>query len=302
MMQWRCFGLGLAAAGLILAQPHTVTITQGGPAHGFEFIAADGMMPGKVVTGAPYSAEGVTDYVQTLADGTRITRRSTNRVVRDSQGRTRDERTMPAIGPWASSGEAPRIVTIMDPVAKEMIVLNEREKVAAKHKLPDFGHVAVGEKVAAFTAARPVGATFHTMADPPAGGVGGVAMASQSVMVFHRSDGGDGKEEALGKQTLEGLVCEGKRFSHSIPAGEVGNDRPMTTTIERWTSADLQVLVRSTTKDPMSGETTYRLTSVSRAEPARTLFAIPAEYTVREEKPAPMRIHEVIVKEKAREK
>ena len=38
--------------------------------------------------------------------------------------------------------------------------------------------------------------------------------------------------------------------------------------------------------DPRYGETTYRLTNISRAEPAATLFQVPSDYTVKEN-PAP---------------
>src|SRR5215203_4928157 len=41
--------------------------------------------------GAPYSAETVVDGSQTLADGNRITSKTTGRVYRDSEGRTRRE-------------------------------------------------------------------------------------------------------------------------------------------------------------------------------------------------------------------
>jgi len=34
--------------------------------------------------------------------------------------------------------------------------------------------------------------------------------------------------------------------------------------------------------DPRFGETTYRLTNISRAEPDRALFEVPAGYTVKE--------------------
>src|SRR6516225_4299689 len=53
-------------------------------------------LPGGAVTGAPYSAEEVTEHVQTLADGTHITQPSPKTVFyRDSLGRTRIERTFP---------------------------------------------------------------------------------------------------------------------------------------------------------------------------------------------------------------
>ena len=34
--------------------------------------------------------------------------------------------------------------------------------------------------------------------------------------------------------------------------------------------------------DPRSGETTYRLTNIVRAEPAASLFQVPSDYTVKE--------------------
>ena len=81
---------------------------------------------------------------------------------------------------------------------------------------------------------------------------------------------------------MEGLKVEGKRQTSTIKAGEIGNDRELTSVVERWNSADLQVLVRMTTKDPQMGETTYRLTNLSRAEPPAALFQVPAGYTVTE--------------------
>ena len=41
--------------------------------------------------GAPYSAETVIEGIQTLADGNRINRKTTGRVYRDGEGRTRRE-------------------------------------------------------------------------------------------------------------------------------------------------------------------------------------------------------------------
>jgi hypothetical protein len=35
--------------------------------------------------------------------------------------------------------------------------------------------------------------------------------------------------------------------------------------------------------DPRSGESTYRLTGIVRAEPDRSLFEVPSDYTVREQ-------------------
>ena len=56
-----------------------------------------GMMGmGRTVTGAPYSGQEVTEESQTLANGNVITRKVTVNVFRDSSGRVRTERTVPA--------------------------------------------------------------------------------------------------------------------------------------------------------------------------------------------------------------
>jgi len=49
---------------------------------------------------------------------------------------------------------------------------------------------------------------------------------------------------------------------------------------ERWVSSELQTVVMSKHSDPRMGETTYRLTNVSRSEPPATLFQVPADYKV----------------------
>src|SRR5262249_6648917 len=73
--------------------------------HTFEYVASEVSFGGNVIKGAPYSADAVTEMTQTLPDGNRIVRKSTAAVHRDSEGRSRREQTLDAIGPWAASGE-----------------------------------------------------------------------------------------------------------------------------------------------------------------------------------------------------
>src|SRR5258708_4088201 len=70
----------------------------------------------KAVKGAPYSADAVTETVQVLANGNRIVHKLTAQVARDSQGRTRREQNLDAVGPWATAGEPVKFVAITDPV------------------------------------------------------------------------------------------------------------------------------------------------------------------------------------------
>src|SRR5260370_35886734 len=58
-----------------------------------KFISAQ-FAGGPVVKGAPYTAEASTETLQVLADGNRISRKITNSVARDGEGRTRRKETL----------------------------------------------------------------------------------------------------------------------------------------------------------------------------------------------------------------
>ncbi len=104
-----------------------------------EILGFGEMHPGKVVTGAPYSAVAITETRQTLADGNTISRKVQANVFRDSQGRTRREITLTGVGPLASTGESRTFVMIHDPVAGTAFVLHEDTKVAEKLRVPPGG-------------------------------------------------------------------------------------------------------------------------------------------------------------------
>ena len=94
-------------------------------------------------------------------------------------------------------------------------------------------------------------------------------------------------KEDLGKQVIEGVEAEGTRTTVTIPAGEIGNERPIEIVNERWYSPELQLVVMTRHSDPRSGETTYRLTNINRTEPAKSLFEVPGDYTIKEGGPVP---------------
>jgi len=97
----------------------------------------------------------------------------------------------------------------------------------------------------------------------------------------------NGKEESLGKQTIEGIEAEGVRTTMTIPAGEIGNERPIEIISERWYSPELQTLVMTKHSDPRFGETVYHLTNISRSEPDASLFQVPADYKIKDAPPMP---------------
>jgi hypothetical protein len=286
-------------AGSVVAGEPAAAIALAPQGATFNFLAAEGGFGGRTVKGAPYTGEGVTEFTQTLADGTRIKRQSSSKFARDGEGRTRYEHTLASLGPWAPAGEAPTMVTIHDPVSNTSYMLNDKDKIARKMKSLIIekmeaaagagggrGAIAVQSgsiKMRTRTEATEDvvfekhvtvhGATAGVPVPPP-------AFAGGQVMLYRSSK--NAKTESLGKQAIEGLVCDGTREIHTIPAGEVGNDRPIETVTERWYSPELQVMVMSRTNDPMSGETVYRLTNVRRAEPDKSLFQVPQGYTVKE--------------------
>jgi hypothetical protein len=79
---------------------------------------------------------------------------------------------------------------------------------------------------------------------------------------------------------MEGLAVEGHKTTRVVPIGEVGNDRALTITDERWESSALRVVVYSRYVDPRIGTVEYRLKNIRRGEPPRELFAVPSGYTV----------------------
>jgi TonB family protein len=87
-------------------------------------------------------------------------------------------------------------------------------------------------------------------------------------------------QETLGTQSFEGVAATGTRNTITIPAGQLGNERPILVVDESWFSPDLKVTVMSKHSDPRAGETVYRLTQISRAEPDAQLFQVPADYMI----------------------
>ena len=86
--------------------------------------------------------------------------------------------------------------------------------------------------------------------------------------------------EDLGEQVLEGLLVEGTRMTDTIPAGLIGNERPIEIVTERWHSKQIDALVLQRFSDPRVGETTYRLVNVVLGEPSPDLFQVPQGYEI----------------------
>lgn len=274
----------------------------------------------KAITGAPYSAETLVEGVQTLADGNRIVRKTTGRVYRDHEGRTRREEDNqavtavknPATGEVSTNRRT--MISIADPVAGFSYSLDPERKIAWRTAMGTSA--AIMNKLDAAKveqlrtelemkvelekrAARTAGATDKPSAD---------AADEQKVEAQKRAAaGGGGRGGALGpagaetrmrgnatayafaanpgpleRKTLEGVTVEGRKTTTTIPAGQVGNEQPLTITSEEWRSPELNVLVMTHHSDPRTGESSYRLTNIVRAEPDPSFFMVPPDYEIRD--------------------
>ncbi len=84
---------------------------------------------------------------------------------------------------------------------------------------------------------------------------------------------------SLGQKVVNGVLANGTRIVRTIPAGVLGNEKPITSTLERWISPDLQVPVQMTETSSIGGTVTYNLEQISRGDPDPALFVLPADYT-----------------------
>src|SRR5262245_1904475 len=100
----------------------------------FQFFSQEKSFDNRLVTGAPFSADVVSETIQTLHDGTRIVQRFEGRIYRDSQGRTRSERAYQIGG----TREQKQTIAIYDPVGGASYRLDSETGIARKSSYPRF--------------------------------------------------------------------------------------------------------------------------------------------------------------------
>jgi len=217
--------------------------------------------------GQPFSADIVDETDQFLADGNHIHREMHGKVFRDSEGRTRTESDL---GIRVNVGGEPYVhITILDPVQRRNILLNPRLKEAS---------------------VQPTAANLPASAPPPAPAKSDAPVLIESLRVIRQTQEKTStasvarpSHEDLGTSTMEGFTVTGTRLSFTIPAGERGNDKPMTTTHETWFSRELGVALMTKSESPETGVHTHKLINIRAGEPDPVLFQIPVGYTVKEQ-------------------
>jgi hypothetical protein len=213
---------------------------------------------GKAVTGRPLAATEERHSLQVLGDGTRIEKTDTDKFYRDDMGRTRTER---------QDGT----VIVNDPVQGVSAEVNGNRKMIRRNTATtskDISAVVAAKLKAEMLKAETTTATVMTDSATPVT-VEGKLKAEALAKTAAR------QEEDLGYQSINGVTAQGFRTTTTIPAGQIGNDRPIQVVSERWYSQDLQMNVKTTNSDPRFGETTYQLTNIVQAAPDATLFQVP---------------------------
>jgi hypothetical protein len=215
------------------------------------------------VTGQPFSAMEETETIQTLADGTHITQ-GVQKVMyyRDSLGRVRTERTALQPPGFPAASSPPVFIEIQDPVGGYRYSFESKSSTV--HRTPYGPNRAV---------TRANGQVQTLPARLGASQVPSVVTQAQSRPQPARPEISN---ENLGSQTINGLLAEGTRTTTTWPTGAIGNDRPITSTQERWMSRELGMDVMTKRSDLRSGDSTMKLTNISRAEPDASLFQPPA--------------------------
>jgi hypothetical protein len=201
---------------------------------------------------APFTATLVTEWSRPTPDGATVTFINERQVARDAQGRLYEERwaLVPKNGEFKSKMQW---IQIAD--ARQQTLYNC--SVAA--------HVCM---LLRYNPARDLAA-----AATPALAGGPLSNGRGSVQV-----------DNLGTQTISGMDTIGTRITTTFNPGAVGNDKPVVQVRETWRSEQLAVNLLSKISGPLIGTETFSITELNATPPDPALFAVPAGYTVRDER------------------
>jgi len=183
-------------------------------------------------------------------------------VARDSQGRTRRETDLHRIG--TMQVDSPKTVFINDPTKHTQYIFTPGGE--ATKVIRSEGNWKESPQIIELRTAREQRLKEKTIV---------VAQEAHEAQKS-KENSEQVKHEDLGTQTIEGVSAQGKRETVTIPAGQIGNERPIEIVTETWFSPELHTMVLRKHSDPRLGDSTYRLTDIKRNEPDAALFQPPA--------------------------
>jgi hypothetical protein len=229
------------------------------------------------IKGSPFSADVDYEFTQLLAGDNHVHRESHGKIFRDGEGRIRNE-IEPEIppGPSVMLGTT---ITIDDPVSQIFITWHP-QAVPKSAEVDHISRSALGVGLAIDN--NPAAGTGSPRS--PAEMLERLRALQQAQAAIPAATGQKPKRlgEELGAKEIEGFTASGIRSSNTIPAGKIGNEKPMVTVNEIWWSKDLKAVLVSIYDDPQYGRRIMRLANIQVGEPDSQLFKIPPDYMVRE--------------------
>ncbi|MGE5114618.1 MAG: hypothetical protein ACM3JB_27470, partial [Acidobacteriaceae bacterium] len=210
---------------------------------------------------------------------------NTSVLCRDGEGRIRRESDLNFLGAVPQSAADRKLITIVDPVAGFRYVLDAKNKTARKMPVmlrKNFAAVKGG----AGPETAPAGAQVFQYRVEGSEGPGTV----NAFYIARKGNSAEGPAPAtenLGDQTINGIHATGTRITTTIAAGKMGNELPIQVVSERWYSPELKATVMTKHSDPWAGELKTQFTNVNTSEPDPSLFTVPSDYTIVNEKPMP---------------
>ena len=240
-------GALLFSAAAVQAQRHG---PDGPPPFGapMELMGFEGMHGGKVVKGAPFSATATSETTSTLQDGTVLHKTSPSVDVSRQPGKVAPGSHVYGLRPADGLGRPEKDGDDIGPRGRRALHAGRCSEGGSQVGLA-HARQRRGERGFSLAICREDA---------------GAQQQEEAAGLL--------KTESFGTQTIDGVVAEGTRTTHTIPAGQIGNEKPLQVVSERWYSADLQIVLKSTRTDPRFGTTTYTVTNLQRTEPAATLF------------------------------
>jgi hypothetical protein len=239
----------------------------------------------------PYIAEIRTHKVQTLADGTTITRDGKEVQARDTQGRWMSSRSGNQMFAGSAMFDGENIDSMTwgdaeDPVEGIRAHWNSRTMKAQLIRLPPPGSrfgcwssgsfsMSYGPKPSQLAVVSPSsirsGPSASTGSRPP------LRPARPMPAV-----------EDLGTSTIAGLEAHGHRATTTTAIGQMGNDQPLVRVNETWFAPGIAIPLRQITRDPLNGTETQEVVSLDLSEPPASTFQPPEGYEIQIEE-----MHEV---------
>jgi hypothetical protein len=216
----------------------------------------------------PYTAESKTISVQTLGNGTTLTRESSEVRAIDSQNRTLNARTEAPV-----SADQPGFTwgNVNDPVENTQINWNSQTRKAQVFKLPPEA-----ERRGCWQS----DSGQMSMSFGPEPGEFPRQRTQSAVAVKAQANIPQPKMEDLGTTTIQGVEAHGQRWTTITPVGQIGNDRELVTTNETWMAVNLGIPLRQVNDSPQGGRTTTEVVRLDLSDPPLSTFQPPEGYEV----------------------